>query len=300
MNLIDSDKSVIEPIPIILIHGWRPRKRDGVLVEWNVMKKALNRENIPYFEFDYLPATGDPYTYPADLDKFIFDIRASTGYTGKFDIVCHSMGALVSRFYMARGDNYNGIRQWIGIAPVNHGTAFADLIDSKRILYLLIKPFIYLYFKDIGSSGAVANMRTKDTQTLELNKSGPKRDGIMSGVTYRTILGREVPSKSQFISRIMGAVEWLVSSSREEYASYQSVKESGYLPTRVKLTRNGETIYKWTVDGDGAVANAQSILNNIEPDIISGVGHNQLTKDPTVIDLVIKYYKNFRDRKSLK
>jgi len=92
----------------------------------------------------------------------------------------------------------------------------------------------------------------------------------------------------------------LVSSSREEYASYKSVKESGYLPTRVKLTRNGETIYKWTVDGDGAVANAQSILNNIEPDIISGVGHNQLTKDPTVIDLVIKYYKNFRDRKSLK
>ncbi len=44
---------------------------------------------------------------------------------------------------------------------------------------------------------------------------------------------------------------------REEYASYQSVKESGYLPTRVKLNRNGETIYKWTVDGDGAVANAR-------------------------------------------
>ena len=85
---------------------------------------------------------------------------------------------------------------------------------------------------------------------------------------------------------------------QKEYASYQSVKESGYLPTRVKLNRNGETIYKWTVDGDGAVANAQSILNNIEPDIISGVA-TQLTKDPTVIDLVIKYYKNFK-MKSLK
>ena len=77
----------------------------------------------------------------------------------------------------------------------------------------------------------------------------------------------------------MGAVEWLVSSSREEYASYQSVKKVDTYPPGMKLTRNGETIYKWTVDGDGAVANAQSILNNIEPDIISGVGHNQLTKD---------------------
>jgi pimeloyl-ACP methyl ester carboxylesterase len=295
MNDIDSIKSVAWPTPVILVHGWRPLKEGDTLVEWDTMKAALDKEKIPYYEFDYLPATGDPYAYPADLEKFIFDIRASTGYTGKFDIICHSMGALVFRFYMARGDNYKNIRQWIGIAPVNHGTAFADLIDSKRILYLLIKPFIYLYFKDIGSTGAVANMRTYDSQTIELNKSGPNHDGIMPGVIYHTILGNEVPLKNQFLSRIMGVVEWLVSSSKEEYASYQSVKEKGYLPTRMKLTRNGKTVYKWTVDGDGAVANAQSMLKNIEPIIISGVGHNDLTKDPTVIDLIIKYYKNFEE-----
>lgn len=294
MNDIDSTKSVAELTPVILVHGWRPSKEGDTVVEWNTVKAALDKEKIPYYEFDYLPATGDPYTYPADLEKFIFDIRASTGYTGKFDIVCHSMGALVSRFYMVRGDNYKNIRQWIGIAPVNHGTAFADLIDSKRILYLLIKPFIYLYFRDIGSSGAVANMRTYDSQTLELNKSGPNHDGIMAGVTYHTILGNEVPAKNQFISRIMGVVEWLVRSSKEEYVSYQAVQEEGYLPTRVKLTLNGETLYRWTADGDGAVANAQSILNGVEPIIISGVGHNDLTKDFTVIDLIIKYYKKLR------
>ncbi|HEY0196406.1 MAG TPA: hypothetical protein VGC02_02425 [Methanobacterium sp.] len=177
MGNVNSTLTETEPIPVILIHGWRPMKEGNTLVEWNKMKLALDKEKIPYYEFDYLPATGDPYTYPNDLDKFVFDIRASTGYTGKFDIVCHSMGALVSRFYMARNENYKDIRQWIGIAPVNHGSALADLIDSKRVLYSLVKPLIYLYFRDIGSSGAVANMRTYDGQTLELNSSGPGHDG---------------------------------------------------------------------------------------------------------------------------
>lgn len=280
---------------MILVHGWRPTKEGDTLVEWNKMKLALDKEKIPYYEFDYLPATGDPYTYPADLDKFVFDIRASTGYTGKFDIVCHSMGALVSRFYMARNENYKDIRQWIGIAPVNHGSALADLIDSKRVLYSLIKPLIYLYFRDIGSSGAVANMRTYDAQTLELNSSGPGHDGVLPGVTYHIIIGNEVPAKTKFISSIMGIVEWLVSSSKEEYESYHSVKERGHVPTRVKLTENGETVYRWTALGDGAVANAQSMLNNITPHIISGVGHNELTKDSTVIDMVINYYKNYKE-----
>lgn len=293
MNDTDSTKSVAELTPVILVHGWRPRKEEDVLVEWDVMKKALDKENIPYYEFNYLPATGDPYNYPTDLGKFIFDIRASTGYTGKFDIVCHSMGALVSRFYMMKNDNYKNIRQWIGIAPVNHGSALADLIDSRRLLYLLLKPLLYLYFRDIGSSGAVANMRTYDRQTLELNSSGPGHDGVMPGVTYHIIIGHQVPAQTKFISKLMGMVEWLIGTSKEEYESYKSVKRKGYLPTRVKLVENGETVYRWTAKGDGAVANEQSILGNITPKLIRGVGHNDLTKDPTVIELVVNFYKNY-------
>ncbi len=295
MNDENPAKTATEPTPVILVHGWRPTKEGSTVIEWDKMKQALDKEDISYYEFDYLPATGNPYKYAADLGEFIFDIRASTGYTGKFDIVCHSMGALVTRSYMARGDNCKNIRQWIGIAPVNHGSALADLIDSKGLGYLLVKPLIYLYFQDIGSQGAVAKMRTYDDQTIELNKSGPNHDGIIPEITYQIILGNEVPLKTTSKSTITRITEWLIGNSKEEYASYQSVKQGGFVPTRVMLKENGKRIYRWTADGDGAVANAQSMLNNVTPHIISGVGHTELPKDSAVIDLVVSYCKNYKE-----
>lgn len=282
-----------EPIPVILVHGWRPQKDGKTLVVWNEMKLALDKENIPNYEFSYLPVTGDPYTYAGNLEKFINEIKTTNGYTGKFDIVCHSMGALVSRFYMVRNGNYKNIRQWIGIAPVNKGSAFADLVDSNVIGYFLVKPLLYLFFGDIGSTGVVANMRTYDNQTIALNRSGPDYDGIMEGVTYHIIAGNKVPLHVEFKSAMEGVLKWMAINSREEYKSYQSIIKEGYIPTRVKLTENGE-VYRWTENGDGAVANEQSMLNDITPHVIRGVGHADLTKDPTAIDLVINYYKNFK------
>lgn len=284
-----------EPIPVILVHGWLPEREGETFVAWDEMKLALDKENIPYYEFNYLPATSDPYTYAGDLEKFINDVKTSTGHTGKFDIVCHSMGALVSRFYMVRNGNSKNIRQWIGIAPVNKGSAFADLVDSKGIGYLLVKPLLYLFFSDIGSTGAVANMRTYDNQIIALNRSGPDYDGIMEGVTYHIIVGNKVPLHPEFKSAMTGLLKWMANNSKEEYKSYHSIIKKKHVPTRVKLTENGETLYRWTEDGDGVVANAQSVLNNITPHTISGVGHAGLTKDPTVIDLVINYHQNYEE-----
>lgn len=282
-------------IPVILVHGWRAEKKEDKLITWDKMKVALEKENIPYYEFNYLPATGDPYKYAGDLEEFVDGIKKSTGYTGKFDIVCHSMGALVSRFYMARNENYKNIRQWIGIAPVNQGSAFADLMDSKGAGYILIKPLLRLLFKDIGSSGSVANMRTYDEQILTLNSSGSNHDGIMPGVTYHIIVSYKVPLQSKSKSAFGNIIEWMVKNSKEEYESYQSLIEKGYLPTRVKFTENGETVYRWTEEGDGAVANIQSMLNNITTQKISGIGHSSLTRDSTVIGMVVNYYRNYKE-----
>lgn len=285
---------VEEPVPVILVHGWRPEQENDKVVTWEKMKLALDKGNIPYHEFNYLPATGDPYKYADELEKFVEDIKKSTGYIGKFDIVCHSMGALVSRFYMARNDNYKNIRQWIGIAPVNQGSAFADLTNSKDAGYLLIKPLLYLFFRDIGFSGSVANMRTYDKQIRALNKSGPKTDGIMPGVTYHIIVGKDVPIQTESKSAMGNLVEWLVKNSKNEYENYQSIVEEGYTPNRVKLTENSETVYKWTKKGDGAVANAQSQFDGVKPHKISGVGHSDLPKDSVVINLVLDYYNNYK------
>jgi triacylglycerol esterase/lipase EstA (alpha/beta hydrolase family) len=283
-----------EQIPLILVHGWRPEKNGNTVLVWDKIKAALHSENIPYYEFNYLPATGDPYIYAANLESFINNIEKITGYSGKFDIICHSMGALVSRFYMARNNNYKKIRQWIGIAPVNQGAALADLMDSKSLLFLMIKPLISLFFSDINSSGAVANMQTYDKEILVLNKRGRNRDGLESGVKYHVIMGYKVPLQTGFNASMASILKWISINSRDEYASYQSVIKKGFEPTRVKLTINRKILYRWTANGDGTVANSQSILPQVIPDRIPCKGHSDLNKDFNVINLVLNYYQNYK------
>jgi triacylglycerol esterase/lipase EstA (alpha/beta hydrolase family) len=57
--------------------------------------------------------------------------KQQTGYFGKVDIICHSMGAVVSRWYIEKLDGRNTIRQWIGLAPPNHGSYIANMIKPS-------------------------------------------------------------------------------------------------------------------------------------------------------------------------
>ena len=111
----------LKAIPVILVHGWR-----GSPVTWSTLRQKIDVEGIDYYIFDYSPATRDPIMYANKLIQWVKELRTDTGYEGKFDIVTHSMGALVSRWYMEELGGSEKIRQWIGIAPVNHGAAIAD------------------------------------------------------------------------------------------------------------------------------------------------------------------------------
>ncbi len=107
-------------IPVILVHGWYSSPEI-----WEPLISKLDAQGITHYEFSYSPATGDPREYARQLEGFINNKLG--GYQGKFDIVCHSMGALVSRWYMEELGGASRVRQWIGIAPVSHGSATADM-----------------------------------------------------------------------------------------------------------------------------------------------------------------------------
>jgi pimeloyl-ACP methyl ester carboxylesterase len=149
----------LSSIPVILVHGWYSSPE-----VWGPLISKLDAQGITHHEFSYSPATGDPREYARQLEGFINSKLG--GYQGKFDIVCHSMGALVSRWYMEELGGASRVRQWIGIAPVSHGSASADL----EAFFLKEK--------------AVQQMQTFSETVSTLD-----RDGFPPGIQNRVIEG---------------------------------------------------------------------------------------------------------------
>jgi len=247
--------------PVILVHGWRPALESGRVDTWRTLKAKLEDAGIPYYEFNYLPATGDPTAYArsfaAWLGTLTVTLHQSTGTLAKFDIVCHSMGAMVSRWYMEEMGGDCNIRQWIGIAPVNNGAAIADW---------------WLAHLRYPGEKAVEQMRIKSPSLARLNYSIPQFDIDIWGqpqhlspdVIYRNIIGIQDPNTRKPAEKTLVA--------KKDYAKRE--------------------LYRyWTYRGDGIVAMEQSLLqgNNVGNQVFVGRTHSEITSDPNVIDEIISY-----------
>jgi len=133
-------KQVNVTIPVVLVHGFW-----GSPATWTEMRTHLENEGFQVWVFDYeADNMHDPRDLAPQLADYIKKQRNDITfngqkYNGKIDIVCHSMGALVSRLYMetvASGDDGpqgDKVRQWIGIAPAHQGSAFADRNPDPQI-----------------------------------------------------------------------------------------------------------------------------------------------------------------------
>jgi len=245
------------PPPVILVHGWNPKVEGGHVAVWKPLMARLNeeKEKIEHYEFDYAPANKDPREYAEELKGCIEQKRKETGYTGKFDIVCHSMGALVSRWYMERLDGAKDIRQWIGIAPANHGVALVDKPTS--FLAWLLTPLVESFLLWVGGDrGAVPQLRTDSDTVTGLENADAQR--LKSCVIYRVIAG--VNRKSKTVAM---------------------VKDS-----------NDERHYGSTWLGDGVIALEQSRLTGAGQDCFDGWDHNRILENEQVLDTIIGYVKD--------
>jgi PKD repeat protein len=130
-------KAINVTIPVVLVHG--VCSNSGI---WQPMITELEKNGYDEKEiwnFDYRANNmGDPRFIAFDLATFINKNRYDQSYNGqryygKIDIICHSMGAIVSRWYMEKNDggiHGKDVRQWIGIAPAHGGSATANYISN--------------------------------------------------------------------------------------------------------------------------------------------------------------------------
>ncbi len=118
----------VEPRPVVLVHGWRTNQGT-----WDTFKGYLNELRISSFAVDTMRTGGPPAgmrdrtnTIGGNAEQLRQYIRGKQQEYGfaSFDIVAHSMGGLISRYYIdsMMTTSPRPVRQLIMLATPNGGS----------------------------------------------------------------------------------------------------------------------------------------------------------------------------------
>ncbi len=273
--------------PIIFVHGWGGSSTEMLRLyswPWTNMTQALDSagfvKGTHYFIFNY-DSKDDPRTAADGLQNFIKErevfFHDQYQYDdSKFTIVCHSKGALVTRWYMEREGGAENVVQWIGIAPTSHGVVFAD--RAPDVLLSIFDPFI--------DKKAFEQMRTDSDTVKGLDDPNFGAKGLAPNVTYRVIAGNNTNNVKGF-----GSDMFSLPGVVDKYYSLPSVHGTTWarLPG---CTGPGQGCYYRTLRGDGAVANVQSWIDGADFQSFTGLSHFGLTHNRTVINYVLRCIEN--------
>ncbi|MGW6706589.1 esterase/lipase family protein [Streptomyces sp. NPDC054956] len=187
--------SAAHPRPVVLVHGTFGNSVDN----WLGFAPYLVHRGYCVYSLDYGQLPGVPLFNglgPIDksagqLDAFVDKVLASTG-AAKTDIVGHSQGGMMPRYYLKFLGGAAKVNALVGLAPDNHGTTLNGLTQ------------LLPYFpgaEDLISSTTpgLADQIAGSAFQNKLNEGGD----TVPGVTYTVIATRydEVvtPYRSQFL-----------------------------------------------------------------------------------------------------
>ncbi|GAA3071980.1 hypothetical protein GCM10020000_65850 [Streptomyces olivoverticillatus] len=106
------------PQPVVLVNG-----TFKLMVEnWAALSPKLKEAGYCVFAFNYGHMETDPIPQAAaELRDFVEAVRGATG-AAKVDIVGHSQGGMMPRYYVKFLGGADKVDDLIGIVPSNHGT----------------------------------------------------------------------------------------------------------------------------------------------------------------------------------
>ena len=257
-------------IPAVLVHGWH--SHPGI---WNRLTPLLEKASVPVWKFDHTGMAAESIpAIAAAFGEYIGTMRDREGYSGRIDIVCHSIGTCVARYYLEvldRTSRKERVRQLIGLGPPNNGSAMADLfcdpVRGEEIINRLTGVFVPQGY-DPSNDLIVQDVRPKSKVMHDLRTAGIRPD-----ITYRIIVTGNPGEIPDFFPRFGGRT-W-------------------------EQTTDGK--YRTTFDGDGLVPHGESALPGITLDRIraeeQGEGfplpgqycHINLPRNPVVMDRVLGY-----------
>ncbi|MEV0175968.1 alpha/beta fold hydrolase [Streptomyces sp. NPDC050803] len=122
--------SAAHPRPVVLVHGTFGNSVDN----WLGLAPYLTKRDYCVFSLDYGQLPGVPLFHglgPIDksaeqLDAFVDKVLAATG-AAETDLVGHSQGGMMPRYYLKFLGGAAEVNALVGIAPDNHGTNLSGL-----------------------------------------------------------------------------------------------------------------------------------------------------------------------------
>ncbi|MBG0856459.1 alpha/beta fold hydrolase [Streptomyces spinoverrucosus] len=122
--------SAAHPRPVVLVHGTFGNSVDN----WLGLAPYLTKRGYCVFSLDYGQLPGVPFFHglgpieksAEQLDAFVDKVLAATG-AAEADLVGHSQGGMMPRYYLKFLGGAAEVNALVGIAPDNHGTTLSGL-----------------------------------------------------------------------------------------------------------------------------------------------------------------------------
>ncbi|MFR9792007.1 esterase/lipase family protein [Streptomyces sp. MB22_4] len=124
--------STAHPRPVVLVHGTLGNSVDN----WLGLAPYLEARGYCVFSLDYGQLPGVPVFFglgpidqsAAQLATFVDQVRSATG-AAKVDLVGHSQGGMMPRYYLKFLGGADKVNALVGIAPDNHGATLSGLTN---------------------------------------------------------------------------------------------------------------------------------------------------------------------------
>ncbi|WP_405139504.1 lipase family protein [Sphaerisporangium sp. NBC_01403] len=130
--------SAAHPRPVVLVHG----TFENMALNWLKIAPVLKRNGYCVFALNYggtqdalIQGTGDIARSADQLSAFVDRVLAAT-QTPEVDIVGHSQGGMMPRYYLKFLGGAAKVRRLVGIVPSNHGTGLSGLVALGNLLGL--------------------------------------------------------------------------------------------------------------------------------------------------------------------
>lgn len=188
--------SAAHPRPVVLVHGTFANSVDN----WLGLAPYLTDRGYCVFSLDYGQLPGVPFFHalgPIDksaeqLSAYVDKVLAATG-AAEADLVGHSQGGMMPRYYLKFLGGAGKVNALVGIAPNNHGTTLSGLTN-------LLPYFPGAEDLLTGATPALAQQVVGSEFMTRLNAGGD----TVPGVRYTVIATRydEVvtPWRTQFLT----------------------------------------------------------------------------------------------------
>lgn len=187
--------SAAHPRAVVLVHGTGGNSVDN----WLGLAPYLVNRGYCVFSLDYGRLDGVPFFHglgpiedsAGELSAYVDRVLAATG-TDEVDIVGHSQGGMMPRYYLKFLGGADDVHTFVGIAPSNHGTT---LLGLTKLLDL----FPGLEDAIDGSAPALTQQVAGSDFLQRLNDGGD----TVPGVEYTVIATRYdqvvTPYRTQFL-----------------------------------------------------------------------------------------------------